>query len=154
MSALLIWFKLVYGTFGQSAMYYVQLREYYKNVEFRLHHRLSKFDWSVFLNLKPISYFFVIFMAWFLSKIYWSWWDHDIMASIWEKATGDPHILWFHNSWSPLFRDSVSGLNFVNSSLFCDFKNKKCKKKFLINFQKNLQIFFQSFLHTYLSLIT
>jgi hypothetical protein len=32
----------------------------------RLHHRLSKFDRSVFVNLKAISYFFGIFMAWFL----------------------------------------------------------------------------------------
>ena len=25
----------------------------------------SKFDWSVFMNLKPISYFFGIYVAWF-----------------------------------------------------------------------------------------
>ena len=34
------------------------LREYYKDSEYRLHHRLSKFDRSVFLNLEPISYIF------------------------------------------------------------------------------------------------
>ena len=31
-------------------------------------------------------------------------------------TTGDPRIPCFHNLWSPLFRDSVSVLNFVNSS--------------------------------------
>ena len=53
-------------------------------LEFRLHYHLSKFDWSVFLNLKPISYFFGIYTAWFF--IYWSSLDHVLMASIWEKA--------------------------------------------------------------------
>ena len=58
-----------------------------KDVEYRLHHRLSKFDWCEFLNLKPISFsFFGIYMAWFLSRIYWSSLDHDLMASIWGKA--------------------------------------------------------------------
>ena len=56
-------------------------------MEFRLHHRLSKFGWSVLLNLKPISYFFGIYMAcFFLSRIYWSSLDHSLIASIWEKA--------------------------------------------------------------------
>ena len=36
-----------------------------KKILERLHHRLSKFDRSVFLNLKPIFYFFGIYMAWF-----------------------------------------------------------------------------------------
>ena len=35
----------------------LQLREYQKDLEFRLHHRLSKFDRSVFL--------IVVYMAWF-----------------------------------------------------------------------------------------
>ena len=35
----------------------------------RLHHRLSKFDRSAFLNLKPIYYFFGVYMAcFFLSR--------------------------------------------------------------------------------------
>jgi hypothetical protein len=34
-------------------------------LEYRLHHCLSKFDWSVFLNLKPNCYFFGVYMAWF-----------------------------------------------------------------------------------------
>ena len=34
-----------------------------KRILERLHHRLSKFDRSVFLNLKPISYFFGVYMA-------------------------------------------------------------------------------------------
>ena len=56
-------------------------------MEFRLHHCLSKFDWFVFLNAKPISYFLGIYMACFaLSRIYWCFLDHDLMASIWEKA--------------------------------------------------------------------
>ena len=52
-------------------------------MECRLHHRLSKFDWSVFL----ISYFlaFIIWLG-FLSRIYWSSLDHDLMAGIWQKA--------------------------------------------------------------------
>ena len=61
----------------------VQLREYQKDLECRLHHRLSKFDRSVFLILKPISYSFDVYVAWFfLSKNYWSLLDHDLMASI------------------------------------------------------------------------
>ena len=35
---------------------------------------------------------------------------------------GDPRILWFHNSWSPLFSDSISGLF---SWLWGKTKNKK-----------------------------
>ena len=48
--------------------FYVQLREYYKGV----YHGLSKFDWSVFLNLKPLSYFLAFIWLGFLSRIYWS----------------------------------------------------------------------------------
>ena len=48
-------------------------------MEYRLHHRLSKFDRSVFLNLKPISYMFVVECLCFLSRNYWgfvrSWSD-------------------------------------------------------------------------------
>ena len=33
----------------------VQLREYQKDMEYRLHHCYSKFDWSVFLKIEPIS---------------------------------------------------------------------------------------------------
>ena len=44
----------------RSLIYDVQLREYYKDLEYRLHHRLSKF-----LNLKPISYFLGVYIAWF-----------------------------------------------------------------------------------------
>ena len=36
----------------------------------RLHHRLSKFDRFEFLILKPICYFFGVYMALFLSRIY------------------------------------------------------------------------------------
>ena len=42
-------------------MWYVQLREYEKDLEYRLHHRLSKFDGSEFLILKPICYFFGVY---------------------------------------------------------------------------------------------
>ena len=44
-----------------------------------------------------------------------------------KSRTGGPRISWFHNSWSPLFRDSLLGLNFVNSSQFRDFEKKKKK---------------------------
>ena len=43
----------------------IQLREYWKDLEYRLHYLSSKFNRCVCLNLKPISYFFGIYMAWF-----------------------------------------------------------------------------------------
>jgi hypothetical protein len=49
-------------------------------VEYRLHHRLSKFDWSVLIN------FLAFIWLGFLSRIYLSSLDHDLMASISEKA--------------------------------------------------------------------
>ena len=55
-------------------------------MEYRLHHRLSKFDRSVFLILKPISYFGVYMARFFLSRNFWCLLDHDLMTSIWEKA--------------------------------------------------------------------
>ena len=55
-------------------------------MEYRIHHRLSKLDWSVFLSLKPILILLaLIWLGFFLSRIYWSSLDHDLMASIWEK---------------------------------------------------------------------
>ena len=45
-------------------------------------------------------------------------------------CTGSPRISWFPNSWSPPFRDSISGIKFVNSPPFRDFDKKKAKKKF------------------------
>ena len=56
----------VYIVVFHQFLWIVQLREYWKDLEYRLHHRLSKFDRSVFLNLKPISYFLGIYMAWFV----------------------------------------------------------------------------------------
>jgi hypothetical protein len=50
-------------------------------MEYILHHHLTKYDRSVFLILKPISYFFGIV---FLCRNYWS--SLDLMASIWETA--------------------------------------------------------------------
>ena len=47
----------------------LQLREYQKDLEYRLHHRLSKFVMSVFLILKPISYFFCFLMFFFNLEI-------------------------------------------------------------------------------------
>ena len=61
------------------------------------------------------------------------------------RYTGDPRIFWFHNSWSPLFRDSVLGLNFVNTSPFHDFEEKNSKNFFFGFFLK----FFFSFLFIY-----
>ena len=57
-------------------------------MEYRHQYSLSKFDRSVFLILKPISFLlvFCVHLAWFLSRNYWSSLDHDLMASIWEKA--------------------------------------------------------------------
>ena len=48
--------------------------------------------------------------------------------------TGGLQISWFHNSWSPLFRDSVTGLNFVNSSPFHYFEKIKNQKLIFIFF--------------------
>ena len=48
--------------------------EYQKDLKYRLHHRLSKF---------VIPEFKANFLAWFfLSRIYWSLLDHDLMDSI------------------------------------------------------------------------
>ena len=38
-----------------------------------------------------------------------------------RARAGGPRISWFQNSWFLLFRDLVSGTNFVNSLLFRDF---------------------------------
>ena len=58
-----------------SILVLIQLREYQKDLEDRLYLCLSKFDWSVFLILNPISYFFSLAFQClgFLSKNYWSW---------------------------------------------------------------------------------
>ena len=40
----------------------------------------------VFLILKPISIFLVLIWLGFLSRNFWSLLNHDLMASIWEKA--------------------------------------------------------------------
>ena len=61
-----------------------------------------------------------------------------IGAITFQSCTGNPCILWFHNLWSPLFRDSVSGLNFVNSSPLHDFKKIK---------EKKIRNFFDFFFH-------
>ena len=66
---------------GRQRKVAVQLREHWKDLEYRLHHNLSKFDWSVFLILKPISYLLFICLD-FLFRNYWSSLDYDLMASI------------------------------------------------------------------------
>ena len=47
----------------------LQLREY---LEYRLHRGLSKFDRSIFLSLKPISYFLAFMWLSFVFRNYWS----------------------------------------------------------------------------------
>ena len=47
---------------------------------------LERFDRSVFLISKPISFFLAFIWLGFLSRNYLSSLDHDLMASIWEKA--------------------------------------------------------------------
>ena len=54
-------------------------------------------------------------------------------CSLQEQYTGDPRILWFHNSWSPLFHDSVSG--------FISWCWRKKSKKILF-FRKHFLDFF------------
>ena len=51
---------------------------------------------------------------------------HDLNSL---KYTGGPCISRFHNSWSPLFFDLVSGTKFVKSLPFRDFEKKFVKKK-------------------------
>ena len=51
----------------QKTIAYLQLREYQKDLRYRLHHHLSKFDWSVFLISKPSTYLF-FFSFWRLHK--------------------------------------------------------------------------------------
>ena len=54
---------------SEKATKILQLREYQKDLEYRLHHRLSKFDGSVFLILKSISYFLEFtYMDWFFYR--------------------------------------------------------------------------------------
>ena len=56
-------------------------------MEYRLHHRLSKSNRSVFLILKPISHLLGVHMAcFFLSRNYWSSSDYDLITSIWENT--------------------------------------------------------------------
>ena len=62
--------------------------------------------------------------------------------SLMITRTGDPHISWFHNSWSPLFDDSFSGLNFVNSLPFHDLEKKIQKKKYFSEFWNIFLSFF------------
>ena len=77
--------KNIFTLFTQQAQY---RREYQKDVEYKLHHGLTKLVWSVFLNLKPISYDFGIYMAWFFIQNLLEFvrldipLDHDLMASI------------------------------------------------------------------------
>ena len=55
----------------------LQLREYQKDLEYRLHHHQSKFDRSVFLILEPISYFLAFIWLFFLETTEL---HHDLMA--------------------------------------------------------------------------
>ena len=47
---------------------------------------MLKFDRSVVVNLNPILYFLVFSSLGSLSRSYWSWLNHPLMANIWEKA--------------------------------------------------------------------
>ena len=51
-----------------SYLLLLQLREYWKYLEYRLHHRSSKFDRSVFLNLNQFVFFLVLIWLGFLSR--------------------------------------------------------------------------------------
>ena len=62
------------------------------------------------------------------------------LSNVLITNTGDPLILRFQNSWSPLFCDSVSGPNFVNSPPFHDFQKKF--KNIFSNFYKKLMYIF------------
>ena len=53
-------------------------------MEYRLHHCLSKFDRSE--SKANLLFFQRLYGLGFLSKIYWSLLDHDLLAKIWEKA--------------------------------------------------------------------
>ena len=64
----------------------VEPREYLKDLEYRLYHRLSNWIGLYSKFSKPISYFLGVYLAWYLSINCWNSLDHDLMASIWEKA--------------------------------------------------------------------
>ena len=69
----------------------------------------SKFDRSVAVNLKPISYFLVLIPLVFLSRNYWSQLHQHLMANIGEKAI------------SILMGDSNSGLGYLITNVIPDF---------------------------------
>ena len=74
--------RIVFYYFHENCFFTAQ--RILERLGIQIHHCLSKSDWSIFLILKPISSFLVL--AWFLCRNYWSSLDHDLMASIWEKA--------------------------------------------------------------------
>ena len=66
-------------------------------------HRLSKYDRSVLVNSKPISYVFGVYMTWFL--MYHSKLDHDLMVNIKKTTT---HFI--------LLRNLNSGLSYLTKA--------------------------------------
>ena len=60
-------------------------------------------------------------------------------------STGGPNILWFHNSWTPLFLDSISSFNFEKFLSFHDFEIK-CKSLFFRKYFGKFHILLLSWL--------
>ena len=59
----------------------------YKIRKTQNYHRLSKLDRPVVVNLKPISYFFCIYLLIIWSRPYWSKLNYPlVLANIWEEA--------------------------------------------------------------------
>ena len=58
-----------------------------------------------------------------------------------EVNSGDPQIfLWFYDLWFPLFHDTVSEPNFVNSLPFHDFEKKRYKKMIFAKYSDFMKI--------------
>ena len=68
-------------------------------------HQLSKFDRSVVVNLKSISYSVKFHMV-FLFKNYWSLLNHHLMANTWKKSN-------FNFGGKVEFRSSLSYYNCI-----------------------------------------
>ena len=117
---------------------------------------MSKFDRSVFLILKPISYFLAFIWFGFLSRKYWSSLDHDLMASIWGKAisilagnlnSGRSYLItavWLSLIYWPLKVSNTHPNRTLPCSLSVDFEfsmtlAKYCKFSTLLSLEDQIQ---------------
>ena len=92
-------------------------------MEYRLHHRFSKFDRSVFLS----QFLILLAFIWldFLSRNCWSSSDHDLMASIWEKAgnlnSGRSYLITAVEIFFSILSDLLTDIFFNDIYVFSHF---------------------------------